>query len=84
MSFAHVVVAVAVAMFCYELFMPRHAWPEVVGWWTRAFFLNAIGYLSVYVYGATMSDWIIANRLWYAEEIGVLGGHCLVILCYPS
>lgn len=74
MLVALVVVGVAVVMIVVESLAPGRRWPEVRGWWLRAFLLNGFQAGTVGIAGAVWEDWMRAHRLWSAEGIGTVGG----------
>ena len=66
-------VVAALMILCEVLFKGRK-WPQVGGWWLRAFFLNAVQVGSAWL--ATIAwDPLMANRRpWSADGLGVTGG----------
>ncbi len=69
-----VVVAVAVAMVACELAGRGRHWPRVRGWWARALLLNGVQAGSVWLAGVAWDGWMLRQRPWSADGLGVLGG----------
>jgi sterol desaturase/sphingolipid hydroxylase (fatty acid hydroxylase superfamily) len=69
-----VVLGVAAAMIAVEAARPGRRWPQVRGWWLRAFLLNAVQVGSVWLAGVAWDGWMVRHRPWSAEPLGVVGG----------
>ena len=50
---------VAVLMIACEILFTGRKWPQVAGWWSRAFLLNAVQLGSVYLAGIAWDGWMI-------------------------
>ncbi len=71
------VLAVAVVMILLETIRPGRRWPQVAGWWTRAFLLNGCQVGAVYLAGSVWNGWMVEHRLWSADRLGAAGGAVL-------
>ena len=69
-----VVVAVAFVMVVCELAGRGRRWPRVPGWWPRALLSNGVQAGSVWLAGVAWDGWMLRQRPWSADGLGVLGG----------
>jgi len=68
------VLALAVAMFIVERLKPGRTFPTVRGWWLRALALNAVQIGIVFLAGVSWDGWLVRNRPWPADALGLAGG----------
>jgi sterol desaturase/sphingolipid hydroxylase (fatty acid hydroxylase superfamily) len=68
-----IALSVALVMMLTEARVPGRSWPTVAGWWSRALLLNAVGILTVFLYGTALVGWLQQHRLWSAD-LGVVSG----------
>lgn len=69
-----IVLSTAIVMIMVEVLRPGRAWPQVVGWWLRAAFLNGVQAAMVFAAGEAWDSWMLQNRPWSAEGLGTTGG----------
>lgn len=74
MSPLAIAVLIGIVMFGFESKFVSHRWPKVTGWWSRALILNALGFISIFLFGAGLRDWLRDHRLFAGERLGVVGG----------
>ena len=68
------VLALAVAMLVVERLKPGRNFPTVRGWWTRAIAANLVQIGIVFLAGVTWDGWLVRNRPWSADWLGLAGG----------
>lgn len=68
------VLALAVAMIVIERLKPGRNFPAVKGWWGRAIAANVVQVGIVFLAGVTWDGWLVRNRPWSAEPLGLIGG----------
>lgn len=68
------VLALAVLMLAVERLKPGRQFPSVRGWWGRAIALNLVQIGIVFVAGTTWDGWLVRNRPWSADSLGLAGG----------
>jgi sterol desaturase/sphingolipid hydroxylase (fatty acid hydroxylase superfamily) len=69
-----IVLGSAMVMMGIEVSRPGRAWPQVAHWWLRAIVLNGIQGLMVLVAGVVWDQWMVRNRPWSANALGLMGG----------
>jgi sterol desaturase/sphingolipid hydroxylase (fatty acid hydroxylase superfamily) len=69
-----VVLALAALMLVVERLRPGRNWPSVPTWWARAIAANAVQIGIVFLAGATWDGWMVRNRPWSADGLGLFGG----------
>jgi len=69
-----IAILIAVVMFAIESKSVAQRWPKVAGWIPRALVLNALGFLSIFLFGEGLRDWLRAHRLFDGEQLGTVGG----------
>ncbi|SRR5579864_6447134 len=69
-----IVLVVAVVMILVERIGLGRPWPQVHGWWWRAFLLNAVQIGAVWLAGVAWNGWMIRHRFWSADWMGTTGG----------
>lgn len=86
MVVAGIVGLTAVLMAGVEWRNPGRRWPEVSGWWGRAFLLNGLQVAFVWLGGRLWNPWLREHRPWSADALGpVLGaflGYLAVTFIY--
>ncbi len=73
MGVALLVLATAVGMLLCERAGLGRSWPRVRGWWPRALALNAVQAGVVYLAGVAWDGWMLRQRPWSADGLGVWG-----------
>lgn len=73
MGVAYIVLAAALAMIVVEVKAPGRRWPDVAGWWGRAFLLNGFQGLAVFMAGRLWDPWLQTHRPWDASGLGSTG-----------
>ena len=68
------VLSLAVLMIVVERLRPGRTFPTVRMWWTRAIVVNIVQIGIVFVAGLTWDGWLIRNRPWSADRLGLIGG----------
>ncbi len=68
------VLALAVLMIIVERLKPGRTFPTVRGWWARAIACNVVQVGIVFVAGALWDGWLVRNRPWSADRLGLAGG----------
>lgn len=68
------VLALAVLMMVVERLKPGRAFPSVRGWWVRAIAANLVQIGIVFLAGALWDGWLVRNRPWSADRLGLAGG----------
>jgi sterol desaturase/sphingolipid hydroxylase (fatty acid hydroxylase superfamily) len=68
------VLALAVLMMVVERLKPGRTFPTVRGWWMRAIAANLVQVGIVFVAGALWDGWLVRNRPWSADRLGLAGG----------
>ena len=68
------VLALAALMLVVERLKPGRDFPTVRGWWARAIAVNVVQVGMVFVAGAAWDGWLVRNRLWSADRLGLIGG----------
>lgn len=71
------VLVVAAIMILTEVFMAGHHWPQVRGWWKRAFVLNAFQFLIAFLAPLTWDAWMSDYRFFDLDALGTTGGALL-------
>ena len=74
MTVTLVVLALAILMIVVERLKPGRDFPAVSGWWGRALAVNLVQVGFVFLAGATWDGWLVRNRPWSADRLGLVGG----------
>ncbi len=74
MSPLAIALLIGIVMFAIESKTVAQRWPKVAGWWPRAIVLNALGFVSIFLFGEGLRGWLQAHRLFDGEQLGTLGG----------
>lgn len=69
-----VVLALALLMLAVERLKPGRNFPTVRGWWVRAIAVNFVQVGIVFLAGTTWDGWLVRNRPWSADALGLAGG----------
>lgn len=69
-----IVLGLAVLMFAIERLKPGRDFPSVRGWWFRAAAVNVVQVGIVVLAGKTWDGWLVRNRPWSADGLGLIGG----------
>lgn len=72
-----IVIGVGLVCIAVERFAPGRAFPAVRGWWLRALLLNGGQAALLYATGTAWDGWILAQRPWSADGLGLVGGAAL-------
>lgn len=72
-----IVFIIAIIMIVFEIIRPGRTFPQVAGWWGRAFLLNALQVAVIYVSGIVWDKWFYEYRLWSGEALGITLGAAL-------
>lgn len=68
------VLVLAAAMVVVERLAPGRQFPTVRGWWARAVAVNLVQIGIVFLAGTTWDGWLVRNRPWRADALGLAGG----------
>jgi sterol desaturase/sphingolipid hydroxylase (fatty acid hydroxylase superfamily) len=68
------VLALAILMMIVERLRPGRRFPTVRLWWTRAIACNLVQIGIVFLAGMTWDGWLVRNRPWPADGLGLIGG----------
>lgn len=68
------VLSLALLMMVAERLKPGRVWPTVANWWTRAIALNLAQIGMVFLAGHTWDGWMVRNRPWSADRLGLMAG----------
>lgn len=71
------VFAVALLMIAFEIVRPGRSFPQVAGWWVRAFLLNVLQVVVIYLSGIAWDKWFYDYKLWSGEALGITIGAVL-------
>jgi sterol desaturase/sphingolipid hydroxylase (fatty acid hydroxylase superfamily) len=74
MSVTLIVISLGILMMLAERLAPGRAWPSVRNWWLRAIALNVVQMGMVFLAGSTWDGWLVRNRPWSADGLGLAGG----------
>jgi len=81
-----IVFLVASWMIVYETKRKGRRWPQVRGWWLRAFLLNAAQVGTVYLAGVSWDRWLIAHQPWslhsLSSTVGALVGYLVITFVF--
>jgi len=82
-----IVFLIAIAMIIAEVRKPGRKFPEVAGWWARAFLLNLMQVVVIYLSGVAWDKWFLEYRLWSWEGVsptvgGLLGYLIMTFVFY--
>jgi len=69
-----VVAAAGIGLIGIERLVPGRRWPRVSRWWPRALALNAVQAGSAYAAGVAWDGWLLRQRPWSADGLGLIGG----------
>ena len=73
-------------MFLCELRFRGRSWPQVRGWWLRAFLLNAVQLATVLLAGVAWDRWMLRRRVWTLDGLtdawGGIVGYLAITLVY--
>jgi sterol desaturase/sphingolipid hydroxylase (fatty acid hydroxylase superfamily) len=74
MSPLAIAVLIGIVMFGIESTFIARRWPKAAGWWSRALIFNALGFISIFLFGEGLRDWLREHSLFQGERLGVVGG----------
>lgn len=81
-----IVFLVALTMIVVEIKKPGRNWPEVSGWWLRAFLLNTVQVLSVFLSGLLWDKWFqnksALNTSALGNTQGAILGYLVITFIY--
>lgn len=72
-----IVFIIAIIMIIFEVIRPGRSFPQVAGWWGRAFLLNVLQVVVIYISGMAWDKWFTDYKLWSADGLGVTLGAVL-------
>lgn len=69
-----IVLITALLMILVEIKRPGRKWPQVSGWWARAFLLNAVQVSSVFAGGLLWDRWFLGISMFEGHLLGTTAG----------